>query len=270
MGKNLLHTNLALRNEKLAFYQVNGVSIRMEGFTDLGYSKNPKEYSRQYVDEDFERSNVVGYSPSISYAFDKYSGNAVLESIIDITENEYVGSRAVATIITVDMSTAQTVNSQGTAKAKSREYAVIPDSFGDSTDCLTYSGSFKACGVSKDCVVSTSNDWQSLNSISYNIEKSATAQVSVTGSGIQENISVEGQYTTASGSATTGTSAIITAVSDFNDAYILIMQGKNILANGSGRVNYTINSVASGETVYSVVVTCADEKHTYDITITGE
>lgn len=269
MGKNLLHTNLVQRTGKLAFYQVGGVPTLMEGFTDLGYSKNPKEYTRQYVDEDFERSNVVGYSPSISYTFDRYTGNAVLDNIVKITENEFVGAKATATIFTVDMSTAQTVNGQGTSKAKSREYAVIPDSFGDSTDCLTYSGNFKACGASKDCIVSTANDWQTLKSVSFDIEKSATASVLAEGEGIQSAIEVSGQYSTASGNATTGTSATITAVSDFNDAYILIMQGKNILANGSGKVAYKINSISEGENSFSVVVTCANEKHTYEIAITG-
>lgn len=270
MGKNLLHTNLVQRTGKLAFYQVDGVPILMEGFTDLGYSKNPKEYTRQYVDEDFERSNVVGYSPSISYAFDRYTGNAVLDNIVKITEDEFVGSKATATVFTVDMSTSQTVNGQGTAKAKSREYAVIPDSFGDSTDCLTYSGNFKACGASKDCIVSTANDWQTLKSVSFDITKSATASVLAEGDGMQSTVAVSGQYSNASGKATVGTSVTISAVSDFNDAYILIMKGKYILKSGSGNVSSTGNLIAKGENVFTVVVTCADEQHTYEITITGE
>lgn len=269
MGKNLLHTNLVQRTGKLAFYQVKGIPNRMEGFTDLGYSKNPKEYNRQYVDEDFERSNVVGYSPSVSYAFDRYTGNAVLDDIVRITEDELIGSKAVATIITVDMSTSQTTGGQGTAKAKSREYAVIPDSFGDSTDCLTFSGNFKSCGASKDCVVSTTNDWQTLKSVLYDVEKSATATVSVTGDGMQSAIEVSGQYTSASGNATKETVVTINVTPDFNDAYILIMKDKDIVANGSGRLNYTINSLSEGPNTYSIVVTCANDKHKYDITITG-
>ena len=266
MGKNLLHTNLVQRTGKLAFYQVKGIPHRMEGFTDLSYSKNPKEYSRQYVDEDFERSNVVGYSPSVSYAFDRYTGNAVLDDIVRITENELIGSKAVVTIITVDMSTSQTTNRQGTAKAKSREYAVIPDSFGDSTDCLTFSGNFKSCGAAKDCVVSTSNDWQTLKSVLYDIEKSATATVSVTGDGMQSAIEVSGQYTSASGSAAKETSVTINVTPD---AYILIMRDKDIVANGSGSLNYTINSLPENLNLYSIVVTCANDKHTYEISITG-
>lgn len=118
MGKNLLHTNLVQRTGKLAFYQVDGVPMLMEGFTDLGYSKNPKEYTRQYVDEDFERSNVVGYSPSISYAFDRYTGNAVLDNIVKITEDEFVGSKATATVFTVDMSTLPDSQRSGNGKSQ--------------------------------------------------------------------------------------------------------------------------------------------------------
>ena len=92
MGKNLHNSSLVQRTGKLAFYRVPNKDkyIRMEGFTELTNSKNPKEYSRQYVDEDFERTDVTGYASSISYAFDRYKGNAVLDDIIDITENEYI------------------------------------------------------------------------------------------------------------------------------------------------------------------------------------
>ena len=61
------------RSEKLAFMEVTEgegtVYKRMTGFTEFSLSKNPKEYSRKYIDEDMERSEVVGYSPAISYKF---------------------------------------------------------------------------------------------------------------------------------------------------------------------------------------------------------
>ena len=55
MGKNLKNADLVLRTGKVAFYHVPGQSVytRMEGFTSLSTSKNPTEYERQYVDEDF-------------------------------------------------------------------------------------------------------------------------------------------------------------------------------------------------------------------------
>ena len=46
---------------------------RMRGFTTLSGSKNSIEYSRQYVDEEFETTDVVGFSPSVDFGFDQYT-----------------------------------------------------------------------------------------------------------------------------------------------------------------------------------------------------
>ena len=151
MGKNLRYGNLVTRPKKLAFRQLtNGSFQRMEGFTDLSYSQNPKEYSRQYVDEEFERTDIVGYAPSISYSFDRYTGNGVLTDIVKITENEYIGDLMKRTIVTVDLSDGGLA-----CPAKMRDYAVIPDTNGDTTDCLTYSGNFKAKGLLIDCTATS-------------------------------------------------------------------------------------------------------------------
>ncbi|MBR5808749.1 MAG: hypothetical protein IKY39_01410 [Clostridia bacterium] len=57
------------RSEKVAFMQVvdgdKAVYKRMTGFTEFAVSKNPKEYSRKYIDEDIERSEVIAYSTAI-------------------------------------------------------------------------------------------------------------------------------------------------------------------------------------------------------------
>lgn len=152
MDEQLNLGKLVTRSKKLAFWKLpDGTFQRMKGFTDLGYSKNPKEYSRQYVDEDFERTDIVGYAPSISYSFDRYTGNAVLEDIVTMTENEYTGDLMKRTIVTVDLVCEATNN------AKMRDYAVIPDTSGDSTDCLTYSGNFKLKGELMPCIA-VSND----------------------------------------------------------------------------------------------------------------
>lgn len=116
---------------------------RMQGFTSLSTSKNPKEYTRQYVDEEFEQTDVVGYSPSIAYTFDRYDGNAVHEDIARITNGELTGNAALVDILVVD--TTDTLSGGGCSAVK-RTYAVIPDSEGDSMDAYTYSGSFKVKG----------------------------------------------------------------------------------------------------------------------------
>lgn len=69
------------RSDKVAFIGIAGsdgsvIYHRMTNFTEFSQSKNAIEYSRQYVDEDFERSDVVGYAPSISYQFDYDEANA--------------------------------------------------------------------------------------------------------------------------------------------------------------------------------------------------
>lgn len=181
MGKNLNYANLVTRPKKLAFYQTpDGIYRRMEGFTDLSYSQNPKEYSRQYVDEEFERTDIVGYAPSISYSFDRYTGNKVLDDIVEITENEYIADLMKRKIVTVDL----TSSVSGTGNAKMRDYAVIPDSNGDTTDCLTYSGNFKTKGALTDCIATSDDDWQTITVKEYR-STSTAANITVSGDGFE-------------------------------------------------------------------------------------
>lgn len=132
------------RSDKVAFYGVAGSYTefsRMRGFTEFSVSKNPVEYSRRYIDEQTERNDVVAYSPSISYSFDKFSDNDVHMELAEIADMEKVGADAVRNIIIVDLS--------GDADEKSavfREWTVIPDSEGNDNDAYTYSGSLKANG----------------------------------------------------------------------------------------------------------------------------
>lgn len=142
-----MNGTLTSRAKIVAFYGIKSGSgdsaattyHRMQGFTSLSTSKNPKEYTRQYVDEEFEQTDVVGYSPSIAYTFDRYDGNVVHEDIARITNGELTGNDALVDILVVD--TTETANN-----AVKRTYAVIPDSEGDSMDAYTYSGNFKVKG----------------------------------------------------------------------------------------------------------------------------
>lgn len=141
---------LVQRANKVAFYGVPGSGSdvtysRMQGFTELSQSKNAMEYSRQYVDELFEQTDVVGYSPSISYNFDEYTDNAVQEDIVSITDREVVGSDAVRKILLVDMTNREAA--ADSCPAIMREFAVIPDGEGDSMEAYTYSGTFRAKGA---------------------------------------------------------------------------------------------------------------------------
>ena len=131
---------------------------RMRGFTSLSGSKNPKEYSRQYVDEEFETTDVVGFSPSISFGFDQYTDDPAHEEMVEILDGEYTGTQARRNIVTVDFSQPTT----GGYKAVKREYAVIGDAEGDSMDAYTYSGTFKSTGSKTEGVASVSSDGSTL------------------------------------------------------------------------------------------------------------
>jgi hypothetical protein len=130
---------------------------RMRGFTTLSGSKNSKEYSRQYVDEEFETTDVVGFSPSIDFGFDQYTDDEAHAEMVEILDNEYTGTEARRNIVTVDFS--QPIEGQeGTYKATKREYAIIGDSEGDSTDAYTYSGTFRSTGKRITGTATLNND----------------------------------------------------------------------------------------------------------------
>lgn len=137
------------RSDKLAFIGTSGTEsttfTRMKGFTELSMSKNPKEYSRQYIDEEAERTDIIGYSPELSYAFDEFEDDAAQKIITEITNKELIGDAAKVDIVIVDLSR-EVSGSSGKFEAVKRTFSVIPDSEGDSTDAYTYSGTFKANG----------------------------------------------------------------------------------------------------------------------------
>lgn len=134
---------LVKRSRKVAFMNVSTTAIanflRMTKFTEISKSKNPTEYSRTYVDEDGEVTDVTGYSEEISYNFDLHVGNLVHQKIVDITDNEKTGADALVQILQVDF----TKPVGDGYEARLRTYSVVPDSEGDSTDAYTYAGSFR-------------------------------------------------------------------------------------------------------------------------------
>ena len=151
------------RSEKLAFMQVieNGTSVlrRMKGFTELSVSKNPKEYTRKYIDEASERNSVVSYSPSISYKLDYEPDNSVHKELSQIADNEMTGEYAVKNIVIVDLTTA---NASGICQAIKRAFSVIPSTEGDDNDTYTMSGSMKASGEIVFGTAETEDDWQTI------------------------------------------------------------------------------------------------------------
>lgn len=151
-GIDIKNKELVKRSEIVAFAGIEVAAdeiayVRMKGFTELTTNKNPAEYSRKYVDEDSERTSLTGYATSISYAFDKYKDNRLLEKLAQIADMELLGDAATIPILMVDLSSI-TRSSEGeyTARAYLRDFSVVPSTSGDSTDCMTYSGDLKVCG----------------------------------------------------------------------------------------------------------------------------
>jgi hypothetical protein len=111
------------------------VWTRMQGFTSGGKELNPKTYSRQYIDEDFERESTTGYSPNIPYTYDRIIGNAVHDKVSEVHDDELVEQ-------TCEILTINTIKQT----ASMRTYDINPDSDGTETDSYSYSGNFHANG----------------------------------------------------------------------------------------------------------------------------
>ena len=150
---------LVRRSAKIAFMNIGTVEApnyqRMKKFTELSNSRNPIEYSRQYVDEDGEDTDVVGVSLEKGFAFDEYENNPVHKKIVDIIEDEILGTDAIVDILVVDKSRSV---EEGGYEARRRDYSVIADSDGDDTNAYTYSGSFKKNGAFEKVTAEISED----------------------------------------------------------------------------------------------------------------
>lgn len=149
------------RHQRVAFMNVStGKEAanyqRMTGFTQITNSKNPKEYSRQYVDRESEDTDVVGYSPAISYSFDRHTNTPVHERIAKVHDGELTGSDALVDVVIVDFFA--TSGAEGTYVARKRTYAIIPDADGDGTDALIYTGSLKSKSDIEEGTATVSED----------------------------------------------------------------------------------------------------------------
>lgn len=153
---------LVKRADRLSFMDVGDKSSpkleRMTKFTTLTGGKNPKEYSRQYVDMSTESSDVVGYAPAVEYSFDRHTNTPVHEKIATVTDDELLGADTHVDIVTVDVFTE---DNSGRAIARKRTYSIVPDTEGDGTDALIYSGSFKAVSEIEKGYATSEDGWKS-------------------------------------------------------------------------------------------------------------
>src|SRR5699024_7840499 len=131
------------RADKVTYLKVGENEYhRMKGFSALTTNFNPEEYSRQYVDESFETTDVVAISRSLDFEMDQRKNDPVHEIMVDIIENEKLGDDAVVALLSVDF----TEEVEGGFKAVKRDFSVIPESGGDGTEFYKYSGTFNVKG----------------------------------------------------------------------------------------------------------------------------
>ena len=152
------------RSDKVPFMLIQNESttkgFRMQGFTEVSVSLNPKEYTRKYIDEESDRTDITGYGRSMSYSFDHYVGNEVQTKIVEITDGELTGADAIVGIVMVDMLTEGAAS--GAKKAVKRDFSVIPDSEGGDENAYTYSGNFKANGEKVEGSATTTDGWKTI------------------------------------------------------------------------------------------------------------
>ena len=145
---------MILRSKKIPFLATEFSSdgkgskfARMTNFTEFNVSKNPKEHSSKYIDEDFERSEIVAYATSANYKFDYEPDTVVHQKLAQVADEELTGDAAKVTIAIVDMLNGSEVASGNVYPCRVREFSAVPSSEGDDSDIYTYSGTFKAVGA---------------------------------------------------------------------------------------------------------------------------
>ena len=109
------------------------------------------------MDESSERTDVVGYSASIDYEFDRFTNSPVCDKLSEITDDELLGTDAQVEIVNVDIFLD---DGKGNCPARKRIYSVIPDTVGDGTDALIYSGSFKTASEIVKGYCTSDDNWQ--------------------------------------------------------------------------------------------------------------
>ena len=130
---------------------------RMKGFTSFGTSRNTEQYTRKYVDEKHQTSDITAYNTSIGYKFDLFEDNPVHQLFADITNNEKIGSEALVDIYVVDFSK-PVGSSDDEYECAHRKMVLVPSSDGDDANVYTYSGDLRTKGDREVGVATVSAD----------------------------------------------------------------------------------------------------------------
>lgn len=144
------------RYKRLSFAKIGDTYHRMTKFTQISNQKSPIEYTRHYVDQSTESTDVVGYGTSKAFSFDRHTNTPVHDYIAGIIDDEKMGTEARIEIVTVDLFDE---SAGGSCVARHREYSIVPDTDSDGTDALIYSGSFKAVSDIVKGTATSTDDW---------------------------------------------------------------------------------------------------------------
>lgn len=172
---------LVLRHEVLTFMKPKKLTedtfedkyYRLYGFTELSETANPQEYTRKYIDEARERTDIVGMTKTSSFNLDYHEGDLVHADIKNMYDKELTGTNTEREFIAVELFKDVKYTETPTLQAKEtktgetktgkrailRKYTVIiSDSGGE--EAVTFAGSFNVSGDRIEGIAISDDGWQ--------------------------------------------------------------------------------------------------------------
>lgn len=172
---------LVLRHEVLTFMKPKKLTddtfeekyYRLYGFTELSETANPQEYTRKYIDEARERTDIVGMTKTSSFNLDYHEGDLVHADIKKMYDKELTGTNTEREFIAVELfkdvkytetpvlqaKETKTGETKTGKRAILRKYTVIiSDSGGE--EAVTFAGSFNVSGDRIEGVAISDDGWQ--------------------------------------------------------------------------------------------------------------
>ena len=90
-----LRNTVVNRHENLHYVKFDGVSkpvLAGTGLTDWTQAVDPSTDDGQYINEKTSHSNMMAYTPSVSYSGELIPGNEFVRHIYEVGKKEIIGS----------------------------------------------------------------------------------------------------------------------------------------------------------------------------------
>lgn len=92
-----------LRHQRLAYLSVDGdYELFGNGVTDWTVAGNAKTAEKQYVHQQNAAGGINGYAPTMAITAEAFSGDPVMEYILEIARTWDIGAKAHTDIVVVD------------------------------------------------------------------------------------------------------------------------------------------------------------------------